>query len=86
MDGQPFNFSITDDGLYYHISVEYKHSSHVLLASFRAKVPEFPSFLILPLFMIATLAAIVVMIAILATIVVFKRKHTLARALIIDRG
>jgi len=72
LDDQPFNFSISNDGLNYHISVEYNHSSHVLLASFSGKVPEFPSFLILPLFMIATLTAIVV----------YKRKHTL----MIDRG
>jgi len=33
VDGQPFNFSISNHDLYYYISVEYKHSSHVLLAS-----------------------------------------------------
>jgi len=36
LDGQPFNFSISKHGLYYYISVEYNHSSHVLLASFES--------------------------------------------------
>jgi len=36
LDSQPFNFLISAHGLYYYISVEYKHSSHVLLASFES--------------------------------------------------
>jgi len=38
LDGQHFNFSVNDHGLYYYISAEYKHSSHVLLASFESSV------------------------------------------------
>jgi len=36
LDGQHFNFSISDHDLYYYISVEYEHSSHVLLANFES--------------------------------------------------
>jgi len=36
LDSQPFNFSISAHGLYYYISVEYEHSSHVLLANFES--------------------------------------------------
>jgi len=46
--------------------INYTHSEHAVELSGTTKIPEFPSFLILPLFIIATLL----------TIIIYKRKRT----------
>ena len=55
-----FNDTIYDNGTHRWIYFAYPHSIHEIVV-----IPEFPSFLILPLFMIATLLAVIV----------YKRKH-----------
>jgi len=54
------NYTLYDNGTHHWIYFNYQHSVHEIVI-----VPEFPSFLILPLFMIATLLAVIV----------YKRKH-----------
>jgi parallel beta-helix repeat protein len=51
---------------YEYLYINYTHSKHRIEVSGTTTIPEFPSFLILPLFMIATLLAVIV----------YKRKHT----------
>ena len=55
-----WNYTLYDNGTHRWIYFAYQHSVHEIVI-----VPEFPSFLILPLFMIATLLAVIV----------YKRKH-----------
>jgi parallel beta-helix repeat protein len=57
---------------YEYLYINYTHSKHRIEVGGTTTIPEFPSFLILPLFMIATLLAVIV----------YKRKH----ALTLDRG
>jgi len=54
------NYTLHDNGTHRWIYFAYEHSTHKIDI-----IPEFPSFLILPLFMIATLLAVIV----------YKRKH-----------
>lgn len=56
------NYSLADNGTHRWIYFAYQHSTLEIII-----IPEFPSFLILPLLMTATLLAIIV----------FRRKHTL---------
>ena len=56
------NYSLYDDGDNRWIYFSYQHSTLEIVI-----VPEFPSFLILPLFMIATLLAVIM----------YRRKHTM---------
>jgi parallel beta-helix repeat protein len=57
---------------YEYLYINYTHSEHTIIITGTTIIPEFPSFLILPVFMIATLLAVIV----------YKRKH----ALTLDRG
>jgi parallel beta-helix repeat protein len=57
-----WNYTLYDNGTHRWIYFEYEHSTLEIII-----IPEFPSFLILPLFMIATLLAVIV----------YKRKHTM---------
>jgi len=61
------NYSLYDNGTHRWIYFSYQHSTLEIII-----IPEFPSFLILPLFMIATLLAVLA----------YKRKH----ALTVTRG
>jgi parallel beta-helix repeat protein len=54
------NYALYDDGTHRWIYFAYEHSTHEIYI-----IPEFPSLLILPLFIIATLL----------TVIVYKRKH-----------
>jgi parallel beta-helix repeat protein len=54
------------DETYTYFYINYTHSEHKIEISGTTIVPEFPSFLILPLFMVATLLALIV----------YRRKHT----------
>jgi len=51
---------------YEYLYINYTHSEHTITITGTTTIPEFPSFLILPLFMIATLLAVIV----------YKRKHS----------
>jgi len=55
------NYDLRDNGTHHWIYFAYQHSIHEVII-----VPEFPSFAILPLFMLATLLAVIV----------HRRKHT----------
>ena len=50
-----WNYSVFDNGTYRWIYFEYQHSTKEVMI-----IPEFPSFLILPLFMAATLLAVII--------------------------
>jgi len=52
---------------YEYLYINYTHSEHTILITGTTTIPEFPSFLLLPLFMIATLLVVIV----------YRRKHTL---------
>jgi hypothetical protein len=60
-DGYPLvegtDYSQTHEGGYYKFDINYIHSSHTLTIVASDAVPEFPAWLILPLFMAATLLA-----------------------------
>jgi hypothetical protein len=45
---------------YEYLYINYTHSEHTIEISGTTIIPEFPSFLVLPLFMIATLLAVIV--------------------------
>jgi parallel beta-helix repeat protein len=57
-----WNYTLYDNGTNRGIYFEYEHTTREVVI-----IPEFPSFLILPLFMIATLLAVIA----------YRRKHTL---------
>jgi len=68
MDGRQSNFSITSINDSWLLTFNYMHSAHQVVMDLDITIiPEFPSFLILPLFMIATLLAVIA----------YRRKHTL---------
>jgi hypothetical protein len=52
------DYSQTYDGTYYTFSISYIHSSHTIEIVASDAVPEFPAWMILPLFMTATLLAV----------------------------
>ena len=62
MDGHALvegdDYSQTYDGTYYTFSISYIHSSHTIEIVASDAVPEFPAWMILPLFMTATLLAV----------------------------
>jgi len=60
------------NGTHYTFHIAYNHSAHMIKIRGTEAIPEFSSFLIMPLFMIATLL----------TVIVYKRKHALTP----DRG
>jgi hypothetical protein len=60
------DYTQTYNGTHYIFCIIYLHSSHAVEIKGTGVVPEFSSFLILPLFMIATLLAVIV----------YRRKHT----------
>ena len=55
------------DENYTYLYFTYNHSTKIVEIQGTQVIPEFPSFLILPLFMIATLLAVVV----------YRRKHSM---------
>ena len=55
------------DETYTYFYINYTHSEHKIEISGSTTIPEFPSFLILPLFIIATLLVVIV----------YRRKHTI---------
>jgi len=66
IDDEPWAFTTSDNTTHSFIYFTYAHSSsHQVVIEGTWVVPEFPSFLILPLFMIATLLAVIV----------YRRKH-----------
>jgi len=52
------DYTQTYDGTYYTFSISYIHSSHTIEIVASDAVPEFPALMILPLFMTATLLAV----------------------------
>jgi hypothetical protein len=67
LDGNQTEYTITSIDDSWLLTFNYIHSTHQITVDLDINiVPEFPSFLILPLFMIATLLAVIV----------YKRKHT----------
>jgi len=63
LNDKPYPFINWTDPINTYISINYTHSEHKVII-----IPEFPSFIILPLFMIATLLAVIV----------YRRKRVLA--------
>ena len=61
LNSEPWPFANWTDPTYTYIYINYTHSEHQVII-----IPEFPSFLVLPLFMIASLLAVIVC----------RRKHT----------
>jgi hypothetical protein len=53
-------YKIIPDENYTYLYFTYNHSTKTVLIQGTHVIPEFPSFLILPLFMIATLLAVIV--------------------------
>lgn len=62
LNSEPWPFRNWTDDTNTYIYINYTHSDHRVII-----IPEFPSFLILPLFMIATVLAVIV----------YKRKHSI---------
>ena len=58
--GQPVNYTIIPDENYTYLYFTYNHSTKAVVIQGTSVIPEFPSFLILPLFMIATLLAVII--------------------------
>jgi parallel beta-helix repeat protein len=58
--GQPVNYTIIPEGNHTYLYFTYNHSIKTVQIQGTHVIPEFPSFLILPLFMTATLFAIIV--------------------------
>jgi hypothetical protein len=52
------DYSQTHDGGYYKFDINYIHSTHTITIAASDAVPEFPAWMILPLFMTATLLAV----------------------------
>jgi len=57
-------FGVQENGNYSYVFFTYAHSTKTVQIVGMHAIPEFPSFLILPLFMIATLLAVIVYIKI----------------------
>jgi parallel beta-helix repeat protein len=67
MGGEPItNYTIISDENCTYLYFTYNHSTKTVIIQGTHVIPEFPSFLILPLFMIATMLAVIV----------YKRKHS----------
>jgi hypothetical protein len=67
IDNVPKDFILTQDATYASLYFTHSHSTHNIKIKGTTVIPEFPSFIILPLFMIATLLAVIV----------YRRKHTM---------
>jgi len=63
---QPLHIEKTEDSSNTYIYITYKHSTHTIEVDAQHVVPEFPSLLILPFFMMLTLVAVMV----------YRRRHT----------
>jgi hypothetical protein len=66
LDGEMINYTITDNGTYYHIHLEYNHSTHVLSADFSHVDDEKPPVIIedeegFPMIYIISILAIVIL-------------------------
>jgi len=63
MDGYPLvegaDYTQTHNGTHYLFHITYIHSTHTIEIVGTEAIPEFPAFLIMPLFMAATLIAII---------------------------
>jgi len=61
-DGQPLEeghgYTITYEGAYYKFEISYIHSSHTIEIVGSQVIPEFQVWMLLPLFMAATLMAV----------------------------
>jgi parallel beta-helix repeat protein len=68
VDTAEVDYTQTSNSTHAFLYFTYNHTSHKVRIYGTEAIPEFPSFLILPLFMIATLLAIIV----------YRRKHQLA--------
>jgi hypothetical protein len=60
VNGTSIAYNTITDGNYTYVYFTYHHSTETVQIISTSAVPEFPSFLILPLFMIATLLAVVI--------------------------
>jgi hypothetical protein len=62
MDGYPLvegeDYTVTTEGAYYKFDINYIHSSHTIEIVGSQVIPEFSAWMILPLFMAATLMAV----------------------------
>jgi len=60
VEGVPItNYTITSDENHSYLYFTYNHSTKTVHVQGTSVIPEFPSFLVLPLFMIATLLAVI---------------------------
>jgi PKD repeat protein len=60
-DGAPYNYTVFDANNSWVLTLTYHHSSHAIVINLPNAVPEFSPLLILPLFIIATLAAALIL-------------------------
>ncbi len=67
IDNVPKDFILTQNATHTSLYFTHSHSTHNIKIKGTTAIPEFPSFLILPLFMIATLLAVIV----------YRRKHSM---------
>jgi len=68
IDGNQTKYTITSTDDSWLLTLSYMHSTHQVVVDLDIKIiPEFPSFVILPLFMIATLLAVIA----------YRRKHSM---------
>jgi len=63
------DYARTNNGTHYSFHITYIHTAHTLRIVGTEAIPEFPLLIILPLFMIATLLAVIV----------YRRKHSKQR-------
>jgi hypothetical protein len=57
LDGKPYDYTVLNATNSWILTFIYHHSSHMIVINLPTAVPEFSPFLMLPLFIIATLAA-----------------------------
>jgi hypothetical protein len=61
LDGASYNYTVLDANSSWVLTITYHHSSHTIVINLPTAVPEFSPFLVLPFFIIATLAVALIL-------------------------